>query len=62
MVKPMDGGLPNESVSQNGEVANDLDPARMEKILRAMKAPRAVKRITLLKPTQARLCMFTCPS
>ena len=34
------------------EVQYDLDPGRMEKTLRAMKAPRAVKRITF-NPSEA---------
>ena len=49
MAKPMDGGVP---IPEYGDVENGLDPGRMEKILGAMKAPRAVKRITF-NPSEA---------
>ena len=48
----MDDDVPNESVSEYGEVENGVDPPRREKTLRAMKAPRAVKRITF-SPSEA---------
>ena len=48
----MDGNVPNDDVSKYGEAQYDFDPARMEKTLGAMKAPRAVKRITF-NPSEA---------
>ena len=47
MVKPMDGDVPNETVSEFGEVEDRLDPSRRwKRSTGAMKATRAVKRIT----------------
>ena len=48
----MDGILPEDDVSNYGEASNDLLPTKKEMILRAMKAPRAVKRITFI-PSEA---------
>ena len=41
----MDGDFPENGKQKSGSVANDLSPRNRTKILRAMKAPRSVKRI-----------------
>ena len=41
----MDGNVPENGKQSSGSVAKDLSPRHRAKILRAMKAPRSVKRI-----------------
>ena len=52
MVNPMDGNVPNEYVSEFGTIENGLDPSHIEKTPGAMKATRAVRRITFT-PSEA---------
>ena len=51
-ITQMDGSRPEDDVSKDGEASYDLLPTKKEKILRAMKAPRSVKRITFT-PSEA---------
>ena len=48
----MDGSRTEDDVSKDREVSYDLLPTKKEKILRAMKAPRFVKRMTF-NPSEA---------
>ena len=48
----MDGDRPENDISKNGKVSYELLPTNKEKILHAMKAPRAIKCITF-NPSEA---------
>ena len=60
----MYGDVPENVKQKSGSVSHALSPRHRPKILRAMKAPYSVKRLTstLQKPTLAIGCKSECPS